>query len=346
MVKRLLVLRWGAVGDFLLTLPAIYSLRRHYCNAHIAVMADAHAVSLASSIEYADEFLEFDYAITSDERKARESARLSMLHTFEKFDFIVNFHSFSLLDELLEESGARYTSFCGEVFQEKSKHASRHYRDFIESMLIPPVYSRPKVYLSRGERLFALKYLSDRGLNWRRDCIVALHAGSGDPRKRWFPDRFREVSRRLLEIGAKVMLLSGPFDTEVVNFVRKGLEREGAFIVCDLPIRKVAALMERAMLYVGNDSGLMHLASAVDTPVVSIFGPSSPLVWGPTGPWNTVLVGKCSREEWTLEECKACKFQECLDSVRVEDVTGAALNKLRQLARSSSVQCPGHYFPA
>ncbi len=343
-VRSILILRWGGFGDFLLTLPAIYSVRRSFRNALITIMGSADTIALAASAEYADAFLEFDWQIGSEHRETREASRLAMLRKLKKFDFIINFHSFGSLDELLDESGVSYASFDDEVFLRERRHASGHFCDFVRSISALPVFSLPKVYLSAEERRFALKFLNDLGLSLRSDSIGAVHAGSGDPRKRWFPDRYRDVVRSLTDSGAKVLLLSGPSDADIVNLVYEGATRDAVFIGSGIPIRKIAALIEKSALFLGNDSGLMHLASAVGTPVVSLFGPSDPVIWGPLGDRNVVVVGHCSRTDLTAEECRSCAFQECMDSIDTEEVIRVVRDRLQYLRGSQPASCLGRHF--
>jgi ADP-heptose:LPS heptosyltransferase len=344
-IKRILVLRWGGVGDFLLTLPAIYSVRRHFRHAHLAIMGSADTIDLAASTEYADELLPFEGAISSDWPEAREAARLRMMQQVREFDLVINYHPFARVDELLVESGVNYVNFADEVFLRERKHASEHFCDFVRSITAAPVFSRPKVYLSAGERQFALNFLNDHGFVLRNNCVVAVHVGSGDPRKRWFPDRYREVIGSLVAGGAKVLLLAGPADDDIVRRVYEGAEQAKVFIVREFPIRKVAAILERATLFLGNDSGLMHLAAAVGTPVVALFGPSDPVTWGPLGPRNVIVMGHCPGTDVEVEACRLCEFQACLDSIQTAEVIGVVRERLRYLRSFLSVSCLGHHLP-
>jgi len=237
-----------------------------------------------------------------------------------------------------------YANFDEEVFLRERRHASRHFCDFVCSLPTPPVFSRPKVYLEPDERQFALGYLSDCGLNWKNDCIIAIHAGSGDPQKRWFADRYRDVVRSLAEGGSKVLLLSGPSDAGIANRVHKEAAHDNVFIVSGKALREVAANIERSTLFFGNDSGLMHLAAAVDTPVVALFGPSDPVVWGPTGNRNAVLIGDCSRLDWADAPCNTCTHQECLDSIKTAEVVRVIRERLRYLSKCLPGGCAGRHF--
>jgi ADP-heptose:LPS heptosyltransferase len=343
-IKRILILRWGGVGDFLLTLPAIYSVRKHFPHAHIAIMGSTDTIDLAASKEYADEFLHFDWAISSDWREAREAARLGMMQKLKEFDFIINYHSFGQVDALLDDCGVNYLSFEDKVFLRERKHASEHFCDLLRSIPAASVFSRPKVYLNSEERRFAINFLNHHGLDLRNDCIIAVHVGSGDPQKRWFPDRYRDVISSIVGSGAKVLLLSGPSDDDIVGLVYEGAERDNVFIVRGIPIRKVAAIIERSTLFLGNDSGLMHLASAVGIPIVSLFGPSDPVTWGPIGARNVIVIGNCTRIDLDEEACRSCGFQECLDSIKTEDVIRVVRERLKYLRSFLSANCLGRHL--
>jgi heptosyltransferase III len=342
-IKRILILRWGGVGDFLLTLPAIYSVKRTFVNAHIAIMGNADTIALASTPEYGDEFLEFEWAILGGPVESTEAARFRMIRKFGEFDLILNYHSIGPLDELLQECGVDYLTFDDAVFSGERRHASEHFRCFLRKISVPSIYSRPKVYLSQGERQFALNYLALLGIELGRDCTVTVHPGSGDPRKRWFPDRYRKVISAITGRGATVLLLSGPGEDEFLKLVLEGVEPCNVFIVRDLPIRKVAAVIERATLFLGNDSGLMHLASAVGTPIVALFGPSDPVTWGPIGSQSVVLIGNCSETSLDVEVCRSCAFQECLHSIGTEEVIRVVIDRLEYLRGSLSRTCLGYH---
>lgn len=344
-IKKILILRWGGIGDFLLTLPAISAVRRHLYHAHLAIMGSDDAIELAATREYADEVLPFDWDITSRQHKAKEAARQRLMQKMREFDFIINYHSFGPIDELLDDCGVNYASFDEQVFFRERKHASEHFSDFVRSIGASSIFSRPKVYLSADEEQFSRNFLTDHGVDLRKDCIVAVHVGSGDPRKRWFPDRYQQVIHRLVGSGAKVLLLLGPHDDDIVRLVYEGGEWDNVIIVHDIPIRSVAAILKRATLFLGNDSGLMHLAAAVGIPIVSLFGPSDPVTWGPLGPRHVILLGNCPITDLDGDVCKSCAFQECLDSIKTEEVIRVVRERLRYLRSFFSGTCLGHHLP-
>ena len=341
-----MILRWGGIGDFLLTLPAIAALRQHFRNAHFAIMGSKSTLDLAASPAYADELLLFDWAVASDQQEVREAGRVGMMQKLQQFNFIINYHPSGPVNGLLNDCGVNYLNFEDEAFLRDRKHASEHFCDLVRSIAADAVFPRPRVYLSSEERRFARIFLQEHGVNWRNDGIVAVHVGSSDPRKRWFPDRYREVIQAIVAGGVQVLLLSGPGDDDVVRLVYEGAPREKIFLLRGLPIRKVAAIIELSMLFLGNDSGLMHLASAVGIPIISLFGPSDPVTWGPIGSRNVVVVGDCPEVDLHAAVCRACIPQKCLDAIKTEDMIRLVKERLKDLRRFLSTHCLGCHFPA
>jgi ADP-heptose:LPS heptosyltransferase len=110
------------------------------------------------------------------------------------------------------------------------------------------------------------------------DGFLAVHPGSGSPRKNWPATRFGALADRLAT-GRPFLVVEGPADEAAVTPLRGGR----AVVAKDLPLRVLGALLRRARLYVGNDSGVSHLAAAFGAPALVLFGPTSAAVWKPVG---------------------------------------------------------------
>jgi ADP-heptose:LPS heptosyltransferase len=105
-----------------------------------------------------------------------------------------------------------------------------------------------------------------------------IHAGSGSPRKNWPIERFVELSHRLKTSGRRIAWVLGPAEADF----DEGVFRDD--LIVRAPLQELAATLARSRLFVGNDSGVSHLAAALGTPTVAIFGPTDPVVWGGDGP--------------------------------------------------------------
>ena len=108
--------------------------------------------------------------------------------------------------------------------------------------------------------------------------FAAIHPGSGSRRKNWPAERFADVAR---SFGGPWLLVAGPADHEAVSVLA---EVEGAVIARELAPRALASLLSRAGVYLGNDSGVTHLAAAAGAPTVALFGVTDPRTWAPIGP--------------------------------------------------------------
>jgi len=124
---------------------------------------------------------------------------------------------------------------------------------------------------------------------------VAVHPGSGGKRKCWPAERFAALVKAL---DAPILLIEGPADRESCHLLRRLLAGpEGPALASGLSVPQAAALLTQCKLYVGNDSGLTHLAGALGIPTVAIFGPTDPAVWAPRGQRVAVVRPACSANE-------------------------------------------------
>jgi heptosyltransferase III len=148
---------------------------------------------------------------------------------------------------------------------------------------------------------------------WRErlpDGFLTIHPGSGSARKNWPVDRYAALARRLARDRPWLLSL-GPADEAAEHLACE----PNAVVTRDLPPRALGALLARAGLYVGNDSGVSHLAAAVGTPTVALFGPTSPAVWAPVGPRVRIVRATGQR----------------MESIAVDEVE-RAVEKLKQRA--------------
>lgn len=144
------------------------------------------------------------------------------------------------------------------------------------------------------------------------DAFLALHAGSGSPRKNWPPERFADLARGLAA-GNPFLVVRGPADAEAVAPL---LRLPNAVLADALHPRQLGALLARAGLFVGNDSGVTHLAAAAGAPTLALFGPTDPAQWAPIGRAVRVLRG------------------EPLDALQIPEVEAAAATSWERGPRS------------
>jgi heptosyltransferase-1 len=161
-----------------------------------------------------------------------------------------------------------------------------------------------------------------------------VHVSGGRAIKQWPPEHFADVARRLSTTAAATIVLTGTAaDRPLVDQVASALPRERVIDAgSDLGLLDLAAILQRLDLFVTGDTGPMHLAAAVGTPIVAVFGPSQPARYGPRGPLDRVVrvdlpCSPCNRIRLPPARCVG-HTPDCLSFVTVDSVVRAALTVL------------------
>jgi predicted lipopolysaccharide heptosyltransferase III len=157
----------------------------------------------------------------------------------------------------------------------------------------------------------------------RSQSIVLLQPGARYWFKAWPPERFAELTDRLMsQYGCHVLIGGGDQDIDLAQQIQQMAKSRPIIMAGRTTIKQFAAIAQKSALFIGSDSGAMHIASAVGTPVVALFGPSSPREWGPKGAHAEAL--------YKGVDCRACFHptcergeQNCMKQITVEDVVGA-----------------------
>lgn len=150
-------------------------------------------------------------------------------------------------------------------------------------------------------------------------CVV-LQPGSAQHWKRWPLDKWVELSQKLRHIGKTVIVLQGP-DERRENWKQKF---HGCFVL-QLGLKEIAGLLGHKPAFIGNDSGITHLAGLSGCPVIGIYGPTSPSQFGPLGP-NVTVLRECSKDEHG--DVRVCYDEDCMDRIPVNHVLSVFINKV------------------
>ncbi len=182
--------------------------------------------------------------------------------------------------------------------------------------------------LSPGDKTFSTKFLRDHGIE-DGDLVVGVHPGSRVPTRQWGADRFEEVARRLTgDYGAKVIWFSEPQDSS--NLPNGKNIIRGAF-----SLREFLAVLAHCEFLVCNESGPMHLAASVGVPAVAVFGSGFPEWFRPAGERNRIVI---RRDIWCRPCADQCIWREpyCLRLIPVEQVMEAVTESVKGLRQVSS----------
>jgi len=304
------------------TLPAIEAVRNHFENAQIEIMGYSSFLEIVKGRFYANTISRFDQADIAPLFLRNSSVPASLIHKFSNMDLIISFVSDKeqIMVGNLRASGAKHVIHY-EPFPSESEHIHiiDHFLRCLDLLGVPHSNRIPKIFLREEDVLLGEKFLNDRVVDPKK-MLVAVHPGSGSRQKCWPMDRYAEIILWLKEeMDTQILLISGPADTGIVEALRVKV-RDKFILVDHLPVPILAAIIKRCKLFVGNDSGITHLAAAVGTPTISIFAPTDPSMWGPRGEQVKILYKKSPCSPCPSDTRRNCFSQTCLENVTVENV--------------------------
>jgi heptosyltransferase-2 len=269
-MKRILVIRGGALGDFMVTLPTLGLLRERWPHAHIELLGRLNFAPLAVNRHY------LNSARSSD---ARELARFfipdaeldpAWREYFGSFDLIVSY--------LFDPDGLFKTNLqrCSSALilngnpKITTGPAAAHLAQALEALHLTTRDWRSRIHLKLEDNL-AISHFAFHISNY-----CTLHPGSGSPSKNWPLDRWRSLAALLSQPVAVIL-------GEAEDSTFESGWSDNVTLLRSRPLLELAALLQNSTLHLGHDTGITHLAAAVGTPTLALFGPTNDTIWAPPG---------------------------------------------------------------
>lgn len=324
--KKILVLRYRFIGDTILTVPFLRNLRRAEPDAYIAWVVAPGSAEVVHGIPYVDELIYWDpVTIHADSRGTHRTlgAKLAFIRdlrsrSFDKV-YVLKRSLSSALMALFTGAPKRIgfdTEGRGVLLTTRVPY--RHDRHEVENFLavlradgVPVVDDYLEAWLTDAERRFADRFFANAGVA-PGDMVIGIHPFAANPLRAWHPDNFAALARQLQErYDARILFFGGPRDADLLPGMRAALANPPLEAVGSTTLRETMALLARCRVLVCNDSGIMHLAASLQVPLVALFGPQSPVKFGP---W-----GESCRVVYSAFACSPCKqrfFKECAPSGR------------------------------
>lgn len=305
---RFLVLRGGSVGDFILTLPALAALRRQWPDAYIELTGYPHIAELAVAGGLVDKVVSLESANIARYFAFDAVIEESQACYIKSFDLIISYlyDPGGTVKENMLKAGARQVIYGSPMIA--AGHAIDILMKPLETLAIYPEGTE-------FSRLTLVGMHREKGVVRRKrvgEKVVAIHPGSGSSKKNWPLVSFIQLAERLrAESGCTPVFTLGEADGEIA--VELDRIRCDIPIVSSLPLIELAEFLSACVGYVGNDSGITHLAASLGLPVVAVFGPTDPEIWAPRGPNIKVIQANGSglddlRRISVAEVCQSVSF--------------------------------------
>ncbi len=282
--QRILLSRLRFMGDVILTTPVVRRLREAYPAAEIVYLTESAFVPLLAHNPHVDEVLEFSaqWPLAQQMRFYRELRRRG-------FDLAIDLFGNPRTALMTWITGAKVR--IGGDFRGRGKlynfrvpppdgevSAIDFHLRSLQLLGLKASNKQTEIFLTPDERLWAQSFLFLQNIDPAQP-VVALHPGATWPHKRWPEKYFAEVSNHLQKNGVQVVVTQGPDEAGIVQEVKR--LSPAATILPVLSLRETAALQNQCNAVVANDCGIMHLAVAVGTPTIGLFGPSQKEIWFP-----------------------------------------------------------------
>jgi ADP-heptose:LPS heptosyltransferase len=324
-VQSMLVIHQGALGDFILALPMLESLRRSFPQAQSVVMGYPRILGLVKERFYAEKIFSIDQKGMATFFVREGALDVNLSRFFRAFDLIVVFGKdgeetiFGNLRRVCQGRILHINSFP--VWDERV-HLTDHLLRQLDRYGLPCKELNPRLYLNDLDRDWAKDFWRRKGLlPVEKSEVIILHPGSGSKKKVWPLDQFLNLLRYLQDrLGSKILIVLGPAEGLEVQ---KAFERIGTnppILAKGLSLLQLASVMEGCRAFIGNDSGISHMAAALGLPTVAIFGPTDPKVWSPRGEKVVVIRKEIPCSPCPQERFFQCKNFECLKGIEINEV--------------------------
>jgi heptosyltransferase-3 len=319
-ITHILVWHQGALGDLLLAGPALAAISRHYPGARITALGHPERWSLLAGSLPLEEVWDSGAALWAP------------------------LFGNGVLPPAIRERLARF-----QLALAFSPRPQNTLQDQIHQAGIPLVHWLPSFPETGSDAVAALqaRHLAALGLHYVPGPFqlaiggspgeervefpgpgpwLAVAPGSGQVRKNWPLSHYYEVSRTLAwQFSMGIVWLAGPAEEAALPYLEALAQAQGHLLLANRPLAQVARVLTCCRLYIGNDSGLTHLAAAVAGPdVLALFGPTDPRVWAPLGPQVHALVAPCAQSPCSEGRTIPCSEPHCMEALSPETVLAAA----------------------
>jgi len=329
-MNNILVIKLRYIGDVLLATPAVRAIKAGRPGVRVTMMVNRGTEDVLSANPDLDELIVLD--------KGSLAAQWGLIAGLRRrrFDTVVDLTDGDRSAFLSWISGAsvrigfndehRWRGRCyTDVVQPVPEVRHRIDRDLeaLKPLNIQAVAKEPQLRLTAQEENSADTLLDQLGVQRTRSCVI-LQPGARYWFKAWPPERFAELADQLTsQYDCQVLIGGSQQDIDLAQQIQQMAKSRPHIMAGRTTIKQFAAIAKQSALFVGSDSGAMHIASAVGTPVLALFGPSNPLEWGPRGgPVEVIYKGL---------DCRTCFHptctrgeENCMRLITVDEVLAAA----------------------
>jgi heptosyltransferase-2 len=342
---KILIRSTNWIGDAIMTTPAVRTIRRNFPKAHITLLALPWVADIFTDSPHLDSI--FPYHKNGIHQGLGGRIRLIRQLSQQRFDLAIllqNAFEAALITTLAGiPARAGYTTDGRAMLlthrvpldkETKKRHQVYYYQELLTKLGLQPGPDQLFLRLPAAVRTWAEDFTNtlqkDRGIH---QYLVGLNPGASyGPAKRWPAEKYGELAAGIADkTGARILVFGTPGDRDAALIIQRFAPENVVDLTGKTTLAEAMALIERCGVFITNDSGLMHVAAALRTPLVAIFGSTNPMTTGPFSPDSKII-----RKEIDCSPCMAthCKADfRCMQEISSDEVYAAAKT---MLARNST----------
>ncbi len=342
-VSRVLVIKLQHLGDVLLTTPVFSIIKEKYPDIEIDALIYAETKAVLTNNPAINNIYLIDRKWKKQGKRQLVQQEIKLYNKLKqrKYDLIINFTDrlrgawltrllkpkFSVSQKYKHKRGAWWMNSFSHLYSAPAteRHTVEVHLDALRRLGMVLLNTEKKLVFCPGDNDVAnVKKLIEENL-LESNGYILVHPTSRWMFKAWSQSGFAKLLDKLVQSGYRVVITSGP-DTAEIEYADKIIQRLNADIInlCgQLTLKELAVLIENSSCFIGLDSVAMHMAAAMETPCVALFGPSNDHIWYPWNVKHIVVTEKYSCRPCNMDGCGSGKISECLHAISSDRVMAA-----------------------
>ena len=335
--KNILIIKWGALGDMVISTGAIRSVKETFPNARVVLLSNGLMRQIAPAGSIVDELIVYDEKKYHGLKSITHLLRLILHLRGYKFDLAINLRWHSDRCAMIAYlSGAKERVSSGPhnmmrlyttkvPFPQGRYHEVHRNLDIVKAVGVKVSDETPYTYVTDEDEKFAQGFFIENNL--KKEKTVCIHPGASKPVRAWLPERFREIAIRLVEnYDVNVIVTWSGKEKELAEYVVSANPQKIFSAPQTKTIGELAALIKNSSMCLTNCTGPMNVAIAVQTPTCAILGSSDPTDWGPYGEIHRTIKSPLVLESYTDEQ-----EGKAMQAVSIEQVWNVVSKRWKEL---------------
>ena len=336
-VRNILAIVFWGIGSSVNTLPVLRALKKMYPNAKLTVITPTKNADLLYNNKHIDDIILIDMNIFSLLKVIKQITG--------KYDLVVDMEHWLNISAILSFfASARITGFSNRfrslLYSDKipfnpEKHAVLNNMELArQAGAYYKLEKLEKIETSNNDKKFAEKFLRNHGINEKKELVIGICPASGETvvERRWPKEKFAELADRLVDkYKASIIFIGSENEKLLINNVQ-ALMKNKSFDSSGIKLGQSIALIDKCKLFISNDTGPMHIAAAQGIKTIGLFGPETPVIFGPFGKDN-IAIYKNHQQGPTIkiyEGVHRKPKEDMLDRITVNEVFDATERLIRR----------------